>query len=77
VIRQHVDAIVTSSEAEIINATRFVWERLKIVIEPSSAVVVAPLLTGRLKAKGRIGIIISGGNVDVETFFQGLAAKWL
>jgi len=38
---------------------------------------VAPLLTGRLKAKGRIGIIIRGGNVDVETFFQGLAAKWL
>ena len=45
-IRQHVDAIVTSTEAEIIDATRFVWERLKIVIEPSSAVVVAPLLSG-------------------------------
>jgi len=77
VIRLHVDAIVTSSEAEIINATRFVWERLKIIIEPSSTVVVAPLLTGRLKAKGRIGIIISAGNVDAETFFRGLAAKWL
>ena len=77
VIRQFVDAIVTSSEAEIIDATRFVWERLKIVIEPSSAVVVAPLLTGRLKARGRIGVIISGGNVDVETFFQSLAAQWL
>ena len=44
VIRQLVQAIVTSTEAEIIDATRFVWERLKIVIEPSSAVVVAPLL---------------------------------
>jgi len=77
VIRQYVDAIVTSSEAEIIDATRFVWERLKIVIEPSSAVVVAPLLTARLRAKGRVGVILSGGNVDVETFFQGLAAQWL
>ena len=76
-IRQYVDAIVTSSEAEIIDATRFVWERLKIVIEPSSAVVVAPLLAARLRAKGRVGVILSGGNVDVETFFQGLAAQWL
>ncbi len=77
VIRQYVDAIVTCSEAEIIDATRFVWERLKIVIEPSSAVVVAPLLTARLRAKGRVGVILSGGNVDVETFFRGLAAQWL
>ncbi|HKM54439.1 MAG TPA: pyridoxal-phosphate dependent enzyme, partial [Isosphaeraceae bacterium] len=77
VIRQYVDAIVTSSEAEIIDATRFVWERLKIVIEPLSAVVVAPLLAARLRAKGRVGVILSGGNVDVETFFQGLAAQWL
>ncbi len=77
VIRRYVDAIVTCSEAEIIDATRFVWERLKIVIEPSSAVVVAPLLTARLRAKGRVGVILSGGNVDVEMFFQGLAAQWL
>ena len=75
-IRQYVDAIVTSTEADI-DATRFVWERLKIVIEPSSAVVVAPLLAARLRAKGRVGVILSGGNVDVETFFQGLAAQWL
>ena len=46
--RAHVDAIVTATEAEIIDAMRFVWERLKIVIEPSSAVPVAPVLTGRL-----------------------------
>ena len=77
VIRRYVDAIVTCSEAEIIDATRFVWERLKIVIEPSSAVVVAPLLAARLRAKGRVGGILSGGNVDVETFFQDLAAQWL
>ncbi len=37
----------------------------------------APLLAARLRAKGRVGVILSGGNVDVETFFQGLAAQWL
>jgi threonine dehydratase len=78
VTSRHVDAIVTCGEAEIIEATRFVWERLKIVIEPSSAVVVAPLLNGGLDVKGRrVGIILSGGNVDVEPFFRMLAEKWL
>lgn len=80
VISRHVDEIVTASEAEIIEATRFVWERLKIIIEPSSAVVVAPLLRGDLSAPGqrpRVGVILSGGNVDVEPFFRLLAEKWL
>jgi threonine dehydratase len=78
VISRHVDAIVTASEAEIIEAMRFVWERMKILIEPSSAVVVAPLLTGRLSVSGqRVGIILSGGNVDVEPLFQWLATRWL
>jgi threonine dehydratase len=78
VISRHVDAIVTATEAEIIDATRFVWERIKIVIEPSSAVVVAPLLCQRLPVHDlRVGLILSGGNVDVEPFFQVLAARWL
>ena len=78
VISRYVDGIVTSTDAELIDATRFVWERLKLVIEPSSAVVVAPLLSGALSLPGlRVGIILSGGNVDVEPFFQSLAARWL
>jgi threonine dehydratase len=80
VISRQVDEIVTASEAEIIEATRFVWERLKIIIEPSSAVVIAPLLRGDLSAPGqrqRVGLIFSGGNVDVEPFFRLLAEKWL
>ena len=57
---------------------RFVWERLKIVIEPSSAVPVAPVLNRALDVRGlRVGIILSGGNVDVEPLFQALATKWL
>jgi threonine dehydratase len=78
VIRHQVDAIVTATEAEIIDAMRFVWERFKIIIEPSGAVPVAPVLTGRLAVKDRrVGIILSGGNVDLEPMFQSLVARWL
>jgi threonine dehydratase len=73
VIRRHVEAIVTATEAEIVDALRFVWERFKIVIEPSSAVPVAPVLHGRLDVRGlRVGIILSGGNVDLDPFFRSL-----
>jgi threonine dehydratase len=75
VISRHVDAIATATEAEIVAAARFVWERIKIVIEPSSAVAVAPLLVGKQPLSGqRVGVILSGGNVDVESYFQALAA---
>jgi threonine dehydratase len=78
VIHDHVDAIVTATEPEILDAMRFVWERFKIIIEPSSAVPVAPVLNGTLPVRGlRVGIIITGGNVDLEPLFQALAAKWL
>jgi threonine dehydratase len=57
---------------------RFVWERIKIVIEPSSAVPVAALRNGQLDVHGlRVGVILSGGNVDVEPLFQALAARYL
>jgi threonine dehydratase len=78
VLRCLLDGVVTATEAETLDALRFVWERLKIVIEPSSAVPVAPLLHGGLDARGlKVGVILTGGNVDVEPLFQALAAKWL
>lgn len=78
VISTLVDRIVTATEAEILEAMRFVWERMKIVIEPSSAVPLAALWNGQLDVRGlRVGVIISGGNVDVEPLFQSLAAKYL
>jgi threo-3-hydroxy-L-aspartate ammonia-lyase len=78
VIRRHVDSIVTASEAEILDAMRFIWERFKIVVEPSGSVPLAPVLTGRLGVrKRRVGIIVTGGNVDLDPLFQALAAKWL
>ena len=78
VIRANMDQIVTAEEPEILDALRFVWERLKIVIEPSCAVPVAPVLHGGLNVKGlRVGIILTGGNVDLDPFFEALAKKWL
>lgn len=67
-IREHVDDIVTVSEEAIIAAMRLVWERMKIVIEPSCAVPVAALLDGRVPAIAgrRVGIILTGGNVDLD-----------
>lgn len=63
----HVDDIAVVSEPEIIQAMRLVWEVLKQVIEPSAAVPVASLLQRRLPIAGkRVGVILSGGNVDVE-----------
>jgi threonine dehydratase len=66
IIQQRVSEIVTVSEQGIVDAMRLVWERMKLIIEPSSAVPVAALLEGGFDAEGlRIGIILSGGNVDL------------
>ncbi len=66
IISAHVDDIVTVSEEEIVAAMRLVWERMKIIIEPSAAVPVAAVVAGRLPVAGRrVGIILSGGNVDL------------
>lgn len=76
IIRELADDLVLVSEIDIVRAMRFIWERMKIVIEPSAAVAVAPLLNGLVVAKGkRIGVILSGGNVDLTRFFELLEAK--
>ena len=66
-IASHVEDIVTVSEASIVSAMRLVWETLKIVIEPSSAVPLAAVLEGRVPVAGKsVGIILTGGNVDLD-----------
>jgi len=66
-MRAHVDQVVTVTEAAIVDAMRLVWSRLKIVIEPSCAVPVAALLSGRLDVRDRtVGVILTGGNVDLD-----------
>jgi threonine dehydratase len=77
ILREHVEGILRVSEDEIIAATRLIWERMKIIIEPSSAVAIAPLLKpGAVAALGlparsdgrppKLGVIFSGGNVDLS-----------
>ena len=77
ILKNHVSGILLTGEAEIIAATRLVWERMKIIIEPSSAVALAPLLKPSAiaslnlppRANGapaKVGVIFSGGNVDLS-----------
>ena len=66
IIRQHVSDILLVSEQEIIAAMRLVWERMKIIIEPSCAVPLAALLRNKERfANQKVGIILTGGNVDL------------
>lgn len=67
IMRKHVQQMVTVSENAIVSSMRLIWERMKIVIEPSSAVPFAAFLENKIDLKGkRVGIILSGGNVDLE-----------
>jgi len=71
VVRERVSAVVTVSDAEIIAAMRFAFERLKLVLEPSGASALAALLHGKVDTQGRrTGVILSGGNVDVARFCE-------
>lgn len=66
IVLENVDQVVTVSEENIVAAMRMIWERMKIIIEPSSAVPLAAILENKLNLKNRrVGIILSGGNVDV------------
>ncbi|WP_332767717.1 pyridoxal-phosphate dependent enzyme [Phenylobacterium sp.] len=67
ILRALLDDFVTVDEAAIVSSMRLVWEVLKVVIEPSSAVPVAALLDRKLPSDGRrVGVILTGGNVDLE-----------
>lgn len=69
ILRDHLERIVTVSDDAIVAAMRLVWERAKIIIEPSSAVPVAAVLSDEFKSLtgiSRVGIVLSGGNVDLD-----------
>jgi len=74
ILRKHLTGFFVVEEEEIIAAMRFIYERLKLVIEPAGAVAVAPLLRQEPALQGkRVGVIISGGNVDLSRYFDGLS----
>ena len=70
-VLNYVDDMVTVSEEAIIRTMFFLWERLKIVVEPTGVLAAAALLEGVVKAPGaRVGVVISGGNVDLGKIFS-------
>lgn len=69
IIRDHVESIVTVTDEQIVSAMRLLWERAKLLVEPSSAVVLAAILDDRfqmLEGIESIGLILSGGNVNLD-----------
>jgi len=75
VIRALVDEVVTVADAEIVDAMRLLFERLKVVAEPSGATALAALLAGRVALRGgSVAVVISGGNVDAARFAALVAA---
>ena len=79
IIQDHVDNIITVTEEQIVDAMMFYWERMKLIVEPSGAVALAGLLFGDIEPSiiknKRIGVIISGGNIDLSDFFATLKNK--
>jgi threo-3-hydroxy-L-aspartate ammonia-lyase len=67
--RERVDEVVSVSDAEIVDAMTFLFDRMKLVVEPSGAVGVAALLAGRVPGE-RIGVVVSGGNVGAARFAE-------
>lgn len=66
IIQENVDEIITLSEEEIINSMQMIWERMKIIIEPSCAISLAAIIKNREMFEGKkVGLIMSGGNVDL------------
>jgi len=76
IILEHVNDIICCSESSMIKAMRMIWERMKIVVEPSAAVPLACMLEHPQIFKGKkVGIILSGGNIDLQNFFDHLNAQ--
>ena len=66
-VMRHVDDMQTVTDAELLRWMFFLWERMKVVVEPTGALAAAALLEGKVDAKGkRVGVVLSGGNVDVR-----------
>lgn len=72
-VRTFVDAMATVSEDSIMEAVRLLFYRLKLVVEPSGVLGLAALMTGKVSPQGRVGVILSGGNVDGPTMQRILA----
>jgi len=76
ILRQHLAGFFIVQESEIVEAMRFAYERLKIVIEPSSAVALAPLLREESQLRGRrVAVVLTGGNAELSSLWRDLHAS--
>jgi threonine dehydratase len=75
VVSRLVDEIVTVTDAELVEAMRFAFERIKLVLEPSGAAGIAALLSGAVTSPGRVGVVLSGGNVGADRFAELLSSR--
>ncbi len=76
IMQEYVHDMTTIDEDAILETLEFLWTRMKIVVEPSSAAALAPLFTGQYQSNGkRVGVILSGGNVDFKAIVPLLAAR--
>nr|WP_295468747.1 threo-3-hydroxy-L-aspartate ammonia-lyase [Mesorhizobium sp.] len=74
IIREKVEAVVTVPDEDLVSAVRFFAERMKIVVEPTGCLAAAAILSGKVECKGkRVGIVLSGGNVDLAALGKYLA----
>jgi threonine dehydratase len=73
VVSRLVDEIVTVTDGELVEAMRFAFERVKLVLEPSGAAGIAALLSGKVTAHGRVGVVLSGGNIGADRFAELIA----
>ena len=75
-VRAHVDDMVTVSDEQLLDVLRFVWERMKLVVEPTGALGLAAAWSAKVDVAGkRVGVIISGGNADLEALPPLLAGR--
>jgi len=74
-VRENVDEMKTVSEEAIKEAVRFFYYRMKMVVEPSGALGLAALMSGAVEAKGNVGVIVSGGNIDGEVMGEILGGR--
>ena len=65
-VMQYVDDMTTVTDEELLRAMFFLWERMKIVVEPTGALAFAAVFTKKLPVKGKVGVVLSGGNVDLR-----------
>jgi threonine dehydratase len=70
IIQRHVEDIVTVTDAQLVETMKFFAQRMKLVVEPTGCLAAAAVLHGAVAARGRVGVLVSGGNVDLGVFAQ-------